>query len=407
MVQALCKFLIVPLDMENSNGPRQWGPGQPSNGPKRSPDSRSPQNTPLQTKKGRSEERDTKDEHMPQQLDLAMNVAITTDIENKIHDIVEDIKDLKDQMRTSRNQLAYLLYQEADKQRIEAAGKIMVKNWWQYAEADDNHDLLSEHRENIIQWAAKEAGINPKDLGKFHYEHRRGRTMSPFTLVHVGSHHVKQKLMEWYTQNFDKKGMVEWDNEKLKHLTNGSNKPGVNGQIRFEPCIAAFDRMQTEPLKAMMATIAKVNPDLKWKHSWKHLTLQDQDSGDYIAWLALDHLEGIAKIYIDKQHFEARQFENEFNTALGAIMTRKTIGNKGKGKSKGGEGVLSPDDFLKAVGLGNEGKGSYFKVSTLTMKTKVPFTFEVRSIAQAEFTTKYTEHLTRIAKRILQPDMIL
>ena len=109
VVQALCKFLIVPLDMENSNGPRQWGPGQPSNGPKRSPDSRSPQNTPLQTKKGRSEERDTKDEHMPQQLDLAMNVAITTDIENKIHDIVEDIKDLKDQMRTSRNQLAYLL----------------------------------------------------------------------------------------------------------------------------------------------------------------------------------------------------------------------------------------------------------------------------------------------------------
>ena len=59
-----------------------------------------------------------------------MNVAITTDIENKIHDIVEDIKDLKDQMRTSRNQMAYLLYQEADKQRIEAAGKIMVKNTW-------------------------------------------------------------------------------------------------------------------------------------------------------------------------------------------------------------------------------------------------------------------------------------
>ena len=195
--------------------------------------------------------------------------------------------------------------------------------------------------------------------------------------------------------------MVEWDNEKLKHLTNGSNKSGVNGQIRFEPCIAAFDRMQTEPLNAVMATITKVNPGLKWKHSWKHLTLQDQDGGDYIAWLALDHLEGIAKTYIDKQHFEARQFENEFNTALGAIMTRKTIGNKGKGKTKGGEGVLSPDDFLKAVGLGNEGKGSYFKVSTLTMKTKVPFTFEVRSITQAEFTTKYTEHLTRIAKRIL------
>ena len=334
----------------------------------------------------------------PQQLEAAMNVAITSEIESKIHDIVEDIRDLKDQMKASRNQLAYLLYQEADKQRAEAAGKIMVKNWWQFAEADDNHGLLSEHRENIIQWAAKEAGINPKDIGKFHYEHRRGRSMSPFTMVHVGSHYDKQKLMEWYTQK---------PNEKLKHLTNGNNKPEVNGQLKFEPCIAAFDRMQTEPLKAMMATITKVNPGLKWKHSWKHLTLQAQDSEEYIAWLALDHLEGIAKIYIDQQHFAARQFEDEFNTALGAIMTRKTIGNKGKGKTKGGEGVLTPEDFLKAVGLGNEGKGSYFKVSTLTMKTKVPFAFEVRTIAQAEFTTKYTEHLNRIAKRILQPDMIL
>lgn len=85
-------------------------------------------------------------------------------------------------------------------------------------------------------------------------------------------------------------------------------------------------------------------------------------------------------------------------------MTRKTIGNEGKNKTKGREGVLTPEDFLKAVGLRNEGKGSCFKVSTRTMKTKVPFAF---TIAQAEFTTKYAEHLTRIAKRVLQPDMIL
>ena len=166
-------------------------------------------------------------------------------------------------------------------------------------------------------------------------------------MVHVGSQHDKQKLMEWHTQNFDKKGMAEWPNEKLKHLTNGNNKPEVNGQLKFEPCIAAFDRMQTEPLKAMMATITKVNPGLEWKHSWKHLTLQAQDNEEYIAWLALDHLEGIAKIYIDQQHFGARQFEDEFNTALGTIMTRKTIGNKGKGKTKEGEGVLTPEGRLR------------------------------------------------------------
>ena len=47
--------------------------------------------------------------------------------------------------------------------------------------------------------------------------------MSPFAMVHVGSRHAKQKLMERYTRNFDKKGMAEWPNENLKHLTNGSN----------------------------------------------------------------------------------------------------------------------------------------------------------------------------------------
>ena len=65
-------------------------------------------------------------------------------------------------------------------------------------------------------------------------------------------------------------------------------------------------------------------------------------------------------------------------------MSKKTVGNKGKGK-KGGEGVLTPDDFLKAVDLVSEGKGSYFRISTLSLKTKVPFVFEVRSIDQSLF----------------------
>lgn len=383
------------------DGPRQWGP-------KRSPDSRSSQNTPVQTKKGRSQERETKEEDMrPQQLEEAMTMALTTEIEHKIQDIVEDIRDLKDQMKASQQQLAYLLYQEADKQRAESASKIMVKNWWQYNETEEHYSLLCEHRENMFIWAAKEAGINIKDIGKIRFEHRRGRNLSPFSMVTVDSHYTKSRIMEWYTQNFDKKGWQEWTNDKLSKLTNGNNKPEVNGMIKFEPCIAGFDRMQTEPLKAIMAVITKLAPDLKWKHSWKHLTLQTLDRDEYLAWLALDHLEGIAKIYVDQKYFTARLFEDEFRTAFGNIMSKKTMGNKGKGKSKGGEGVLTPDDFLKAVGLGAEGKGSYFRFSALALKTKAPFVFEVRSIEQSDFTIKYNEHLNRIAKRILQPDMVL
>ena len=65
--------------------------------------------------------------------------------------------------------MAYLLYQEADKLCAEAAGKIMVNIWWQFAEADDNHDLLSEgeHHSKGCQGSI----IDPKDSGKFRYEH--------------------------------------------------------------------------------------------------------------------------------------------------------------------------------------------------------------------------------------------
>ena len=344
----------------------------------------------------------------PQQLEAAMNVAITSEIESKIHDIVEDIRDLKDQMKASRNQLAYLLYQEADKQRAEAAGKIMVKNWWQFAEADDNHGLLSEHRENIIQWAAKEAGINPKDIGKFHYEHAPTRKIN--APIYHGACWLPLRQAEadgMVHPKFWQKGhgrMAQWKIETFDQWQQQTRSEWAT-QVWTLHC--GLWPYANRTAQGNDGNNHKSEPRPQMEASWKHLTLQAQDSEEYIAWLALDRLEGIAKIYIDQQHFAARQFEDEFNTALGAIMTRKTIGNKGKGKTKGGEGVLTPEDFLKAVGLGNEGKGSYFKVSTLTMKTKVPFAFEVRTIAQAEFTTKYTEHLNRIAKRILQPDMIL
>ena len=108
--------------------------------------------------------------------------------------------------------MAYLLYQEADKQCAEEAGKIMVKISWQFAEADDNHDLLSEHRENIIQWVAKEASSAPKTVANFTINTDEEDQCPHLPWLDVGSHHDEQKVMEWYTQDFDK-GMAELANE--------------------------------------------------------------------------------------------------------------------------------------------------------------------------------------------------
>ena len=62
--------------------------------------------------------------------------------------------------------MAYLLYQEADKQCAEAAGEIMVNIWWQFAEADDNHDLLSEGEEHHSK-GCQEASSTPKTVANF------------------------------------------------------------------------------------------------------------------------------------------------------------------------------------------------------------------------------------------------
>ena len=46
------------------------------------------------------------------------------------------------------------------------------------------------------------------------------------------------------------------------------------------------------------------------------------------------------------------------------------------------------------------------KVATWTLKAKVTFVFDVRSIPSEDFGKKYEEHLNRIAKRILLPDLV-
>ena len=117
--------------------------------------------------------------------------------------------------------------------------------------------------------------------------------------------------------------------------------------------------------------------------------------------------EATAKIYVDSRHRDAKQFEVEFKTTYGSMLSREIIGSKGKGKNKGGESVLTPDDFLKAAGLTTEGKGSYSKTASLTLRTQVPFALEVRCIPQTDLHTKYIDHLRRIANRILQPDVML
>ena len=199
----------------------------------------------------------------------------------------------------------------------------------------------------------------------------------------------------------------EWPtSDDMKTVPTGQgNFSGINGRIRIEPCFGAFDKLQSEPLKACMTALASLLPKpFEFRHSWKHLTIQRKDSDDYILWVAIDHLYGTAKTFINNQLLNEKDFEQAFRHTYEAMMCKKSIGAKGKGKDKDNlERPMSPKHLLRAVGLSGDGNGSYLKGGYLTLKATSPFLFEVRAIDPSLFAAKYDEHLKRIAERIMHP----
>ena len=99
-------------------GARQWH--------KRPSEARSPGSieTPIQAKRGKSEEK----EGLAQELkyeDDAMDIPI----QKNIKDVIDEIRDMKDDISTQRNQIAFLLYNQVDRQRAECAHNVKGKMW--------------------------------------------------------------------------------------------------------------------------------------------------------------------------------------------------------------------------------------------------------------------------------------
>jgi hypothetical protein len=382
------------MDVDNT-GTRQWH--------KRPQEGRSPAPaTPLPAKRGKSEEKES--DSGPIQQPKFENV------EPEIRDIFDTLRDMQDDLKTQNNQISFLLFNQVEKQRADCATKILVKNFWKYTDTADPL-LLQEHRETMVKWMATQAGIQEKQIDRFTFDHRKGRQLSPFSLVDTKDTSCRQAILDWQKQ-LKEKGInyiEEWPTtDSLKNLTSGQgNADGINGRLRIEPCIGAFDKLQSEPLKACMSAMASLLPQpFEFRHSWKHVTVQHKASDDYILWIALDHLYGNGKIYVNKALFKEREFEQAFRTSYQGILTRKSVGGKGKSKD-GTETKMTPEGLLRAVGLTGDGKGSYLKGGHLSIKATAPFLFEIRAIESNEFSEKYQEHLNRIADRILRPTVTI
>lgn len=68
------------------------------------------------------------------------------------------------------------------------------------------------------------------------------------------------------------------------------------------------------------------------RHSRKHLTVQHKASDDYILWIALDHLYGNGKIYVNKALFKEREFEQAFQPHTRASSHAKVWAEKASRK---------------------------------------------------------------------------
>ncbi len=98
---------------------------------KRPSEARSPGSieTPIQAKRGKSEEKEGFAQGLKYEDD-AMDIPI----QKNIKDVIDEIRDLKDDISAQRNQIAFLLYTQVDRQRAECSTKLTMKNFWKYSD---------------------------------------------------------------------------------------------------------------------------------------------------------------------------------------------------------------------------------------------------------------------------------
>ena len=88
----------------------------------------------------------------------------------QIRDLMNDIRDLSDDVCQQQSQTRWLLHQTAETQRQESATKFSVKNWWKYT-LNNNADfeLMELHRRELVEHYCKEAGVPEYKLKLFRF----------------------------------------------------------------------------------------------------------------------------------------------------------------------------------------------------------------------------------------------
>ena len=207
----------------------------------------------------------------------------------EIKDIIGTLRDLKDDAQTHRNQIAYLLYTNVEKQRAESATKILVKNFWKYPETSDIL-MQQQHREAIIQRFAKEAGVTEDQINKFTFDHKKGRQISPFTMIDTKDSTHRLAILEWQRKEIKEKNLHTEERPTSDAVKASGKHPWIE---RMPETSARHQWIWQAPVRATQGlhdcNFHLTQKQSSCRHSWKHLTIQLAEKDEYVLWIAMDY----------------------------------------------------------------------------------------------------------------------
>lgn len=290
-----------------------------------------PAKTPdREAKKAHTTETRTKEE------ETATDVEEMTLLKSDLHNLI-----VKQQVQ--ENQILYALKTHADQDRLKCASEALAINWMKYKKVTRLEDEYT-HRERIIEWCLKEAGISSRFWpAQREYSHQvKADHISPQTHLKLSQPWIRKKLLEWQKDKYPK-GIPEWwTPEEAQTLGEKSElNSSSNGMLFFKPQIPIWDRIKGIPMRTAMTVLKEIFEYKDFTPTWPENSIKHK--GSYLVWITFNSSKGIAKVHIDQSiDFEifVEAFQSKF--ANSSTQGKAQSKSKGKGKSKSRQSTLLP-----------------------------------------------------------------
>ena len=172
------------------------------------------------------------------------------EFEMAVANIKDDLQKIQNKMNTHGNQRLLAFGTQANQDRMCCANEFVAINWTTKYKKITRIEDEYHHRERIIEWRMKEAGIRKRFWPAERECCHQGKadTISPQTHVKLSQPWVRKKLLDWQREKFPTGIPKWWTPEEMQTLDEKSDtNTKTNGTILFKPQIPLWDRIMEFP----------------------------------------------------------------------------------------------------------------------------------------------------------------